>query len=79
MSDYLEYAMYQALFHAGNIVLSKMNKNPCLHKIGVLVSNDRKYKISKLCSLLDGGKRRRGKQKLSRVRGWRAQEKQFSF
>lgn len=58
---YLVYAMCQELLQAGNIILNKTNKNPCLHKVGILVSNDRKYKITKLYSLLVSGQSQRGK------------------
>lgn len=63
---YLVYAMCQELFQAGNITLNKTNKNPCLHKVGILVSNDRKYKITKLSSLLVSGQSQRGKKSMVR-------------
>jgi len=34
---YLAYAMCQALLQAGNITLNKTNKNPYLHKTGILI------------------------------------------
>lgn len=60
--------MCQELSQAGNIILNETNKNPWLHKIGILVSNDRIYKITKLYSLLVSGKSHRGKKEEGQVR-----------
>lgn len=59
--------MCQALFQAENISLNKTNKDPCLHGAGILVSDDRKYKISRLYRLPVNDKCQREKN-LIRVR-----------